>query len=347
MPRIIIADEKEEYACRLQMIFVERFFNAIDLEVITDRTYFNSFFFTPRQADVLIVSENLYDSHLLRHNMTQIFVMTESPRRASDDTDDLHHIFKYSSINEIFNEILMKNSDSLEVNGNSSKTRMALVYSPNGGTGKTTLALGMGAVLGQNNKRTLYIHASHFQLFQHLLSDVCPIMPMEVYTSLRASPENAYEIIKPYIRTEGCDYIPPFKAPIQSLDLSFDVYDHLIRSVRASGEYDFIIVDTDSSYDLNTIHLIQDADRIIVVTKNDMASENALHHFAMSLDDPKDEKFVYVINDHREEDQDRHLKAGNLYAIVDRVEHFSDSTHLTVEKLAEKNSVKRIACLLI
>ena len=43
-PRVIIADEDESYIVPLQFKFVTDFFNKIDLEVITDRAYFDDYF---------------------------------------------------------------------------------------------------------------------------------------------------------------------------------------------------------------------------------------------------------------------------------------------------------------
>lgn len=39
-PRIIIADTDVNYILSLQLKFVEEFFEKIDLEIITDRNYF-------------------------------------------------------------------------------------------------------------------------------------------------------------------------------------------------------------------------------------------------------------------------------------------------------------------
>ena len=43
-PRIIIADTDVNYILSLQLKFVEEFFEKIDLEIITDRNYFENMF---------------------------------------------------------------------------------------------------------------------------------------------------------------------------------------------------------------------------------------------------------------------------------------------------------------
>ena len=76
-PRIIIADTDISYIIPLQLKFVEEFFEKIDIEIVTDKAYYEQLFATPQKADILIVSEELYDSSLQRHNIGNIFLMTE------------------------------------------------------------------------------------------------------------------------------------------------------------------------------------------------------------------------------------------------------------------------------
>ena len=76
-PKVIIADEDASYIVPLQFKFVTDFFNKIDLEIITDRAYFDEYFSRPQNAEILIISDGLYDLSLQRHNIQNIFVMME------------------------------------------------------------------------------------------------------------------------------------------------------------------------------------------------------------------------------------------------------------------------------
>ena len=52
-PKVIIADEDANYIVPLQFKFVTDFFNKIDLEIITDRAYFDDYFSKPQNAEIL------------------------------------------------------------------------------------------------------------------------------------------------------------------------------------------------------------------------------------------------------------------------------------------------------
>ncbi len=113
-PKVIIADEDANYIVPLQFKFVTDFFNKIDLEIITDRAYFDDYFSKPQNAEILIVSEELYDSFLQRHNIQNIFVMMEQYDEGGTGELNVNQIFKYTSIKEIFNEIIGKSAGGIK-----------------------------------------------------------------------------------------------------------------------------------------------------------------------------------------------------------------------------------------
>lgn len=152
--RIIIADTDINYILPLQLKFAEDYFEQVDLEIITDRDYFAALFATPQKADILVVSETLYDVSLLRHDIGSIFLMTE--RFDSGKTAELrvNQIYKYTSIKEIFNEITGKSPVVTAGGKGAGQTQVILVYSAGGGTGKTTVSMGIAAALTQNYKKS-------------------------------------------------------------------------------------------------------------------------------------------------------------------------------------------------
>lgn len=265
-PRIIVADTDINYIIPLQLKFVEDFFEKVDLEIITDKEYFDTLFSAPQQVDILIVSEQLYSQAMQRHNISHIFVMTE--QYEEDRTADLNvnYIFKYTSIKEIFNEITGKSADVLKISMSLKQdTQVILFYSASGGTGKTTVAMGVSASLTKNYKRVLYINAARLQVFQHMLENHSAIAASDVYAKLAIAGENIYSDIKHVIRKELFSYLPPFKAALMSLGLSYSVFEKIIISAKKSRDYDCIVVDADITFDEDKAALFNLADKVVVV----------------------------------------------------------------------------------
>ena len=343
-PRIIIADSDRNYVIPLQHKFVEDFFEKVDIEVITDREYFNELLSTPQHAEILIVSEDMYDASLQRHNISHIFLMTEQYEEDQTANLKLNLIFKYTSLKEIFNEIIGKSADVLKLhNTKNQETQVVLVCSANGGTGKTTVAMGISASLTKNYKRVLYINAARLHAFHYLLESKAPITAADVYAKLTCADEGIYPQIKHAVRKELFSYLPPFKAALMSLGLQYSVYEKIVRSAKKSGEYDFIVVDADSA------SLIDLADKVVVVVNQSMASVVATNVLVSNVNGMSGEKYIFLCNNFNKE-QDNALISPSValkFAVSDYIDHFNHPDQIKPESLSKESSIQRAAFLII
>lgn len=296
-PRIIIADTDTSFINPMQLKFVEEFFDQIDLELITDPEYFSKLFSMSQKAAILIVSEDLYDINIQRHNIANVFLMTES--KEEDSTADLNvsRVHKYISIKEIFAEIVGKSGESLNISNESKKDPQIIsICSASGGVGKTTVALGVSACLTRNYKRVLYISADRLQTFQRLLETPGPISATDVYAKLTVAEKNAFWDIRHVIRKETFSYLPPFKASLMSLGLQYSVFEKIAVSAKESREYDYVIVDTDTTFDEDKARLMDISDKVVVVTQQSSTAVYATNVWASNINGLNSEKFLFVCN---------------------------------------------------
>ncbi len=348
-PRIIVADADASYINPLQLKFVEEFFEEIDLELITDEIYFNELFSTPQKAEALVVSEDFYDSTLQRHNIGCIFLMTE--QQEEDLTDELrvNRIFKYTSIKEIFNEIIGKCEGLHSQDAKKKECQIILVDSACGGTGKTTIALGISACLTKNYKRVLYINAGHLQTFQRVLNNQTPISSANVYAKLANPSESIYEDIKHTIRKEQFSYLPPFKAAIISLGLSYSVYEKIAVAAKKSGDYDFIVIDTEPFFDDEKAKLLNMADKVLIITNQSEASVFATNILVSNINGINSEKYFFICNDFKK-DRDNALISPKMtlkFSVNEYVEHMEHYDNLLCVDFGKFIGIQRVAYLLI
>jgi len=349
-PRIIIADTDQNYIIPLQLKFVEDYFEEVDLEIITDANYFEALFAVPQRADVLIISEDLYSLEMRRHNISHIFLMTE--QYEEDQTADLNvnHIFKYTSIKEIFNEITGKSADVFKSKkGVIQETQIVLVYSACGGTGKTTVAMGISASLTKNYKRVLYLNAARLQAFQCYLDNPSNLTATDVYAKLANPTETIYADIKHVIRKEIFSYLPPFKAALMSLGIQYSVFLEIIKAVKKSGDYDFIVVDADVSFDEDKAELINIADKVVVVTKQNRAAVLATNLLVSNITGINPEKYFFVCNDFDKE-LDNALISPSMtlqFSINEYVEHFGRYDQMKCADLARDEGIQKTAFLIM
>lgn len=349
-PRIIIADTDVNYIIPLQLKFVEDFFEMVDVEIITTEEYFETLFSTPQRADILIVSEDLYSQAMQRHNISHIFVMNE--QYEEDQTADLNvnHIFKYTSIKEIFNEITGKSADVLKIKtGTKQETQVVLFYSASGGAGKTTAAIGVSASLTKNYKRVLYINAARLQVFQHMLENHSSITAADVYAKLATADEDIYSSIKHVIRKELFSYVPPFKAALMSLGLKYSVFEKIILSAKRSGEYDFIIVDADVTFDEDKASLLNLSDKVVIITNQSLVSVLATNILVTNINGASADKYIFICNDFNKE-EDNALISPNVtlkFSVSDYIDHFNHYANMKPDDLSKESSIQKTAFLII
>lgn len=349
-PRIVVADTDINYIIPLQLKFVEDFFEKVDLEIITDKEYFDTLFSAPQQVDILIVSEQLYSQAMQRHNISHIFVMTE--QYEEDRTADLNvnYIFKYTSIKEIFNEITGKSADVLKISMSLKQdTQVILFYSASGGTGKTTVAMGVSASLTKNYKRVLYINAARLQVFQHMLENHSAITASDVYAKFAIAGENIYSDIKHVIRKELFSYLPPFKAALMSLGMNYSIYEKIILSAKKSGDFDFIVVDADVAFDESKAALINLSDKVVIVTNQNLASVLATNILVSNINGASADKYIFVCNAFDKE-ADNALISPNValkFSVSDYIEYFKHCEKMKPDDLSKESSMQKIAFLII
>ena len=348
-PIIILADSDDKYLISLEMKFIEELYEKIELEVITDKQYFDEYFATSKKAGVLVVSEEWYSPELQKHNISQIFVLSETMKASQVSNNATNRIYKYTSIKEIFNEIMYASSEQILSEAVISKqTQVVMLYSPIGGAGKTTVALGLSACLTSNYKKVIYIDAEYIHNFQNYLSSQS-FVTNEFYQELTNLNGQVYQSIKPHLRTEMFDYLPPFRASLPALNLDFSVYKKLINAIKATKEYDFIVVDTDIVFDRSKAESLAIADKVIMVVNQDSYSVFKTNMLLNNIDCSDSEKYVFVCNKFVDKAVNGFLTEQEKSKVVisEYVEYIDNCEAYSIEKLTEIDGLQKVAYMLL
>lgn len=346
-PRIILADTDVQYLLSIQLKFVEEFFEKIDLEIITDRSYYNQLFESPQKAEVLIISEELYSMDIRKHNIGKVFLLTEE--QEEDGTDDLNveKIFKYSSIQGIFNAIVGKSGSIINIESEGKKSpQIIVVTSAAGGAGKTTVAMGMAACLSQNYKKVLYINCGYLQSFGYMLKNPSVISCNEVYSKISRNNVRAYSELQHIIRQEMFSYLPPFKASLISLGISAEIFIQIAEQAKASENYDYIILDTDSVFDSVKTEMLTVADKVVLVTGQDRASILSTNIMIKNINGMSNDKFLFVCNDFNTEASNYFASPEeHKFTVSEYINHIVNYDTMKGSDFAEQMSLKKVALL--
>ena len=142
-----------------------------------------------------------------------------------------------------------------------------LMHGSCGGAGKTAVALGIACCMSRMRRKVLYVDAEYMQDFQVYMASR-KTLSKEALMCLQSNPADIYEKMKRFISREGFAYLPASPRYLQLYNVGMDAYFNLIRGAKASGEYDFIIVDTDNSFGNVKATLFSIADRAVIVSRS-------------------------------------------------------------------------------
>ena len=325
-PRVIIADENEKNIIPIQTRLIQEFLHRIDLEIITQRDYFEHFFAEPQKADILIVSRKFYDALPQGQHVSPDFVVIGQNEPSIVGQANVSLIYQDNDMVEGINKIIKRCTGFFQPEtGEKRESRIVLVTSAKGGTGTTTLALGVSAGLARNNKKVLYLNASRLQSFQYLLHNQNAISLSEVYGKSDNPTESFFQDIKPFICREAFDYVPVFNQALISAGIDYSIFEKLALSARESEEYDYIIVDAESTFDEEKIRLIEAADKVLVVTEQNIHAVQATNAFVANIKVSDAEKCNFICNKFRKDEYNALTEGENPpdFTVSGVVEYFA------------------------
>lgn len=297
IPTIVLAELDEEYLAPIELKMIRELGADINLEVISEADYFEEYFLTEKNIDVLIIAEQLFKERLLKHMIGEIFVLQENPNNVVS-RENVHYIYKYSSVKDIYNEVMYETSASFLKSGSKvNETTIISVYSPIGGAGKTTLALGLATILNESHFKTLYIDAERMQTFQFYLQNK-EMLPSSVMIDIQGKEKVVYDSLKHYIRHEVFDYLPPFCATLSSLGLDISFFEYFIDSAKQSRDYDYIVIDFDNCLDNYKFSLFKKSDKVFLVQRANKKDYFDMEIFLNNVNTSDHDKFLIICNEY-------------------------------------------------
>lgn len=343
IPKIVLIDDDIKYVFLLQARLGEHFLSGINLEVITERNFYKEYFYEPKNIDLLIIDEKFYNQDMQKHNIKKILLLIENENIEHGNIGNVIRIYKYSNMRDIFNIINSRNIGLFHVNQSQNITQIILVTSAAGGIGKTTIALGLSMALERDYKKVLYVDAESFQTFYYLME-----APEFLDGNELVELTNNDEICE-YLTNHICDkeisYLPAFKNPILSVGLSFGLYKSFIESAKKSGEYDYIVIDSDSAFNEEKVELIGCADKVLFITDQSKKGCYSTNQIIKHISEVNDGKYLFICNRFVRTAKNQKHETEADYSISEFVEFYSDG-EVELKTLHLLSGLHRISFLL-
>lgn len=342
--KLALADVDSEY--------VERFIDIIKGE---DNIMVSAF--TDKEAlaaaiqshsfDILLFSPNIDITGInLKKVAISILLYDDNDYSEIENYEKYPKINKYQRGTSIINKMLDMYSDvsnSAFFGGSGSSRAVSIsVYSPVGGSGKTTIALSLATLIANRGYRVMYLNFETISSYGAYLKQDGGKNMGEIIAGFDKK-INIPLKLKSIIKTDprGIMYFEEFSSIFDMEDITDEDIEKLVNAVADADICDYIIIDMDSVFDRKTRKVIEISNYNVIVSANAGFGSHKLHKFIEQYQRDADiMSKMYVINNFGNANPDTNtlISLGTIpylngYPFDKSIEHICKNIGLTVDVL--------------
>ena len=120
-------------------------------------------------------------------------------------------------------------------------------------------------------------------------------------------------------------------------------------SAKKSGDFDFIIVDADTAFDEEKANLLNVADKVLIITKQTMASVASTNVMVSNINGVSNDKYIFVCNEFDKEMDNALIFPGLTlkFTISEYIDCFSHRNKMKPEDFSKESGIQKTAFLII
>lgn len=287
---LIIADTDEEYVDALCAFIGKKQPMRFDVKGFTGEEQLSRYLSGAKSHfDILLVNPD-FNYRTLPLEKVRVLIFLQDGR-GEGESHPSYWVGKYQHGDKLVDEIIEKYvqgcGEQISPAGGALKTEVFSIFSPVGGSGKTSIAAGLSKCSAQKGKKVFYLNLEDYastSMFFHF-------EPSKSFSNvlyyLREKSENMAAKI------EGCRSIDPvdgiyFFTPPESLSELYEAEPEelrqLVRLLKTSGMYDYVFIDMPSCFDKRAFSVLDESDIILLVASGDIGAEVKLKLFSKELE---------------------------------------------------------------
>lgn len=296
--KLVVADTDEAYVQNLAEYFMLNYSQRFQIDSFTDKAILIEYLSKDdNKTDVLLIDSEMYSEEIPQKNVSTVILLASE--RTNKEGNENYFIDKYQQGDKIANEIYSiyaqkDDADVINIKGEKS-TKVVAVYSPIGGSGKTTIATSCAIQCAQSGLSIFYLNLEDFQstgLFCDCkagknLSNVLYYIK-ENSKNLQLKLEAAKCIDSEY----KLHYFCPPESLLDLQESKPEELKALIDEFKNMSQYDVVFVDMSSSFDDKNIAVLDASDEILLVLPQDAVSDIKIDLFSKEMDILKERKGI-------------------------------------------------------
>lgn len=320
--RVVVADSDAEYLRQLSRYVLQADFN-LELYSFVKVESLQHFLLDNESGkpDILAVSEEMRSDCVDAVPCIKILL---SDGAVSETCGDYVCVEKYQKLSGVVNEMLIAygraSGVAVKASGQTRKTKIVGVYSPVGGSGKSTIAVMLAYQLGLRQKKVFFQNYERIGSMQELLSSEAKIGLSDIMVAVHGKETGIGLLLQSKMYTSAewhFSYINPPDSALDLDELNGDEQCSILEEMAAVGIFDSVVVDFPSEFSAVTLKLLQLCDWIIVPLLADgigvgkvkrMFDELRLHEELAGLKD----RMIFIGNKMTPQSRD-YLQRTSLY----------------------------------
>ncbi len=340
---ILAAALDENYLMNLVTKMFHELDDNIEITIITNYEYLLDYINNGYSMEqILIISSDMFFNTISYSSFESVVVLSDG----EDQTgvyEKYIYINKFMNVDSMYDSII--NQTSLrEISEKlfTKETSIVAVYSPVGGSGKTTFAYGLCYAFAKAYKKALYVSVDSLQSFGYLFKEP-QVIDLDVEKKISGQDEYIANAIKKNIQNMGFDFIPPLRLSMYALGISIKNYAYMINEIKASNEYDFIVIDVPSDFNSEIASIIGKADKVITISTQDIAASYKTRKMLDNMDVSDSKKFLFICNKYQQL-MENFLDVGLVKEYVEFMPELINGDDIT-EKLINRLEHIAIYCM--
>lgn len=267
--RLVIADDDSAYLqqltrCILQANYgleVYSFAKAESLERYLQENQSG-------EVEIIAVSDSMRSPTVDRTSCVKILL---SEGEQDEGCEGYLPVNKYQKFNNVVNEILIAygkaTGRSARMGGGSHRSKVIGVYSPVGGSGKTTVALLLAYQLGLRQKKVFYQNYERLNSAQRFLPKGAQIGLSDVMVAVHGKEPGIGLLLQTKMYTSPewhFSYVEPLDSALDLNELNEDEQSRFLRELASADAFDAVVLDFESELNAINFDMLQQCDWLVV-----------------------------------------------------------------------------------
>lgn len=293
--QLLIASEDKDYCQHLSRVLAEQYTDTFEVSICSTQDKLAATL-SGHRYDVALISPQMARNAKLER-VALSFLLWDDSTAGEWDSGGLDSVRKYQRISHLTGDVLGRYA---KVAGHknlpdSDRVRICAVWSPAGGTGKTTTALAYAAQQVAVGRKTVYLNLEYFSSSPVYFPEDGKSIS-EAFENLGGNLELLLQSIRRQDAGSGIYY---FCAPRNYDDMNILTWENVEELILAAGHgVDEVVLDLSSVCNERCQRIMEMADRILLVTDSTPRSLAKLHQFQSqsNLFESLREKITLVCN---------------------------------------------------